>query len=51
MSFLKSKHNNNKKTIESEMEKREISMKVGQVLHMNGGTGHTSYAHNSLLQV
>jgi hypothetical protein len=33
------------------MEKREISMKVGQVLHMNGGTGHTSYSNNSLLQV
>ncbi|CAJ2646456.1 unnamed protein product [Trifolium pratense] len=32
------------------MEKRETSMKVGQVLHMNGGTGHTSYAYNSLLQ-
>ncbi|EEF40813.1 Benzoate carboxyl methyltransferase, putative [Ricinus communis] len=25
-------------------------MEVGQVLHMNGGTGETSYAQNSLLQ-
>ena len=26
-------------------------MKVAQVLHMNGGVGHASYANNSLVQV
>lgn len=29
----------------------ETRMKVAQVLHMNGGVGHASYANNSLVQV
>nr|BCT65992.1 putative methyltransferase [Lotus japonicus] len=32
------------------MEKIETRKDVAQVLHMNGGTGETSYAKNSLLQ-
>jgi hypothetical protein len=35
----------------SEVGKRETRMKVEQVLHMNGGTGETSYSKNSLVQV